>query len=122
MSDKELKQLCSQWQSVLRLQDWTIDPKFVKSSEMSGHNRGECHCIITQKEAEIRLLPEGLSDKPVELVLIHELLHCHLNSLHVPSDRDDEEEQVINALSKTLYSFAITVRDQLKAKKSPRRK
>lgn len=116
MSDKELAVLCKQWQAVLRLQDWSIKPTITRSSDMDGHNIGECHSSLQQKEATVKILHPDQTDKPAELVLIHELLHCHLNALQIPNERHVEEEQVINALSKAFYGLAVTLRETLKPK------
>lgn len=123
MSDKELQQLTAQWRAVLRLQDWDVKVRFAHTSDMSGHNRGECRTNMNEKSAEILLIPTGDSeDKPEELTLIHELLHIHINTLDVRDERGTEEEQVINTLAKALYGLAVSLRDKIAARKTTSRR
>lgn len=107
-----LENLCALWQQGLRLNDWKVDVKFAHSSEFSGHHRGECRTNMNEKSAEVLILPtDGREEeKAEELVLIHELLHIHLNTLNIPDDRETETEQVINCLSETMYNLMLTVR------------
>lgn len=120
----ELQKLCEQWQTVLRLRDWHIEARFANSADMSGHNRGECHANMHHKTATILLLPPEGSDAPTEKTLLHELLHVHLNTLDVPSERSAEEEVVINLISGALYECAQAIRTALQRvpKKKGRRK
>lgn len=84
------------WQKRLRLQDWTITVVIVRGVKIPDR-QGELNCITKAREAQIRLIhPDDYfhdleREYDQELVLVHELIHCHLMQM-AASVKDYEEE------------------------------
>ena len=82
LSAKELTALCREWQERLRLQDWRVRVRRSEKHELpTGKEAGNSFYLST-KQAVITINPfaqhaHGDPD-PLEVCLIHELLHLHL--------------------------------------------
>lgn len=114
---KRLETLCKGWQAGLRLQDWKVQVRYAHASEFERQAIGQCRCNMNNKTAEILILPnDGSEPMAEEMVLIHELLHLHLNNLDVPGERGTEEEQVINCVAEALHTLMCAVRTATKKK------
>lgn len=113
---EELQVKCSEWQKVLRLQDWIITICICREREMSETGRAaEIEATLPKRMATIRILdpvdypPDLVELQDMELSLVHELLHIHLFPLF--ADRANEmtmiaEEQAIEAISRGLIELA----------------
>lgn len=117
----KLKQLCEEWQEILRLRDWEIALKMVHLSEMSGI--GECGDIDVfpeMRQAAIRLVfPEELAktEMPVyclERTLLHELLHIYFAPFDTPDDTPLRvaEEQAVHALTEAMWCLVDEEEDE----------
>lgn len=115
-TEEELKQKCSEWQKILRLQDWIIKVLITRGRDMNLTERAaEIEAMLPKCMATIRILdpvdyPPNLAElQDMELSLVHELLHIHLFPLF--ADKEDEmrqvaEEQAIEAISRGLIALA----------------
>lgn len=109
--EQALEELCQGWQVGLRLQDWQVKVRYAHASEFERQAIGQCRSNLNNKTAEILILPnDGTEPMAEEMVLIHELLHLHINALEVPHERNTEEEQVINCIAEALHTLMCTVR------------
>lgn len=117
---EQLKKLCAEWQTRLKLQDWTIDVKLVRYYEDIEGLAGQIEWWEHTREAVIRLLdphdiPEpprhGTASTDLETVLVHELLHLHFacctNAKAHPPDSPSRImiEQSINAITMGLINL-----------------
>lgn len=114
----EMRECANEWMKRLCLNDWIIRADFASTSEMKLEGTaGECEPDFVNRWATIRILrKEDLKDpsvyiarQPMELVLIHELLHCRFMQF------EDEERsiemmtystaahQLLNDVARALY-------------------
>lgn len=110
-----LQKECELWQKKLRLQDWNVEVQLCRLNELPDDSLACVTHYEERKDAVIKLLAPidiplvkdhflGNEAANYDISLVHELLHLHLIPL---SDyRDDSkriaEEQIVNALSRTL--------------------
>ena len=86
MTQDELDRLLRDWQVILGLRDWTIVAKRVHHNKMGPTHDGENEINDEQMWANISI---GIRDEydgewhieSEEKSLVHELLHCHLNTV-----------------------------------------
>lgn len=82
-----LQERCAFWQRQLRLSDWEITPTYATSHELRG-DYAHSQVNGALKESRMRILDPNDADPPstrtgpydVEQILIHELLHLHLDA------------------------------------------
>lgn len=116
MTQREANKLLKKWQKVLRLQDWKTDVRVISFAQMKeyckewGNPDIVCGATVMrplEKSASVYITRFSPGDKqdPMELTLIHELLHLHFNSLAKPTcDKEQvSEEQVIDCLAWGYY-------------------
>jgi hypothetical protein len=117
MTEKALQRLSQIWQRRLRLQDWNLRVRLVRSyhSAMPDDSCGTVNIEWRQKEATIYVLdpgdidPEQLKSWPrqdAESILVHELVHLHFAGLRIApgTAEHDLEEQAILALEEALIT------------------
>lgn len=95
MNTRELLDLLAYWQPALRLADWDIEVK-AKSRKALGGDDGECEAYPDIKEAVIGVVRSKPSSQFAdhETILVHELVHCHLERLRTSSNEADVERAV----------------------------
>jgi hypothetical protein len=122
-SQKQLDKWLKEWQNILRLQDWDIRIRLVKQPELVREGiEGESQVQQTNKTGSIRILhPDEYNArwKPgtqnIERVLVHELLHFHLDGLDVPESRHRELEQAIECIEPALTALHHMVKQASKS-------
>ncbi|HEY9748532.1 MAG TPA: hypothetical protein V6C63_07630, partial [Allocoleopsis sp.] len=120
---QELYKKCEHWQKILRLQDWQVEVKFSRASDLSSPtNSGQAHINSTHKAALIKLLDpidQQDSDRMIEAdqeeTLVHELIHLHFDPFmdHSISPRNTAQEIAIEMLSQALVSLSRGVHEPL---------
>lgn len=114
-SNEQLQERCNYWQERLKLRDWTVRAELTRVFDFQEEGKaGEILIKAEHRFALIYILPEGdYSDRKVfpidqERVLVHELLHIHLEPLW-PEERRTSchipEEQAINAIADALIAL-----------------
>ena len=107
----ELTALCREWQERLSLQDWRVRVRYSEKFELDGL-QGRCQTEKFLKSAVIRINPhreraDADDDfSPIELVLIHELVHLHIDALWNFTHESTEHilvEQAIQCLARGMY-------------------
>lgn len=99
-----------EWQKDLRLLDWDIDWKVLPAKEMDG-NFGQNNNTVRRKFAHIYILDKNEYEKgdmlhyDPEVTIVHELLHCHLNTVGDRKNVVKNEEYVIETLSALLVGL-----------------
>ncbi len=114
----DIQDLTYEWQRILRLQDWDIRTYFATPDELPD-NEGNVLTWGDSKEAIVKVMhPFEVKDADSERdknfpydpeqILVHELLHIHLDTVteEVPSDAERLlEEQAIELISKALVDL-----------------
>ncbi|CAF1787884.1 hypothetical protein NRS6110_04448 [Bacillus subtilis] len=115
MNTDDLIKLCSEWQTILRLQDWNVKCEIKRANDMLLKDvAGECNWDINSKVAAISILDpidypsDHLEQQDIEKTLVHELLHLH----YAPFDQFENDspeivniEQSINLISEALVNL-----------------
>lgn len=109
-TQSELEERLAYWQMRLRLQDWHIQIKIVRMSEMNG-SIGRVLPLLEKKIASIRIAdhadypPDSITPNDMENTLVHELLHLHFYPLTKDKDFVLEEEQAIESIVSGLINL-----------------
>lgn len=100
MTTTKLRELLDYWQAALRLSDWDIEVYAAPRASMDGDD-GECEAYPEIKEAVIRVVRGKPSSEFAdhETILVHELLHCHMEPLRT-DENNASVELVVEDLSK----------------------
>ena len=100
------------WSSRLRLQDWRIDAKIVRSNELKPDTLGHIKWDSDRKTALITLLdpldydlPATRIEEDMEMTVLHELIHLHLSVLPRDKTTRQAEEQVVNRIAAALMDL-----------------
>lgn len=111
-----LKFFVTYWQNLLKLNDWEITVLVVDPETLGENTWGDCSPDNKRKRALIRVLDPDLDLHAncqchslrynMAATLLHEILHIPLSTLHVTSERSDEEEFLINSMSAALLELA----------------
>ncbi len=77
----ELKVLCDEWKVILGLENWDIRVDICKQYDIPPDSTGTCNAVSAMRTATIKLLDPidwncGPFEYNMEIVLVHELLHC----------------------------------------------
>ena len=111
MNQKQLERKVRYWQKILKLDHWDISCELVHPSDID-YKHGMCDVQASYLKAFIRIHnpkyaknPER--DNPIDRIIIHELLHCHI-SMVIPREEThepSEEERVVTLLEKAFYDL-----------------
>ena len=100
------------WQKRLKLQDWNLVVKMVRTSELKPKTLGNIHWDAETKTATIKVLDiadyklafnDGLRD--MEFTIVHELVHLQLSSLPRNEASRSAEEKAVNTLTDALLNL-----------------
>jgi len=105
-----LRELCRQWQKLLRLQDWDVRISWARGHgiDLATQTEGLCEWVARRKEAKIKVLDpvdwESMDTCDAEQILVHELLHLRFYGFAAKDDTPEDvaQEQAIHALSMAL--------------------
>lgn len=105
VTKRQLEEWLAFWQPALRLADWDIEVKACSRKKLEGDD-AECYPYPELQEAEIRVVSSkpssALTDH--ESILVHELLHCHIDRLRTETN-GDVIELVVEILSKAFIGL-----------------
>ncbi|NWL89576.1 hypothetical protein DMN77_18675 [Paenibacillus sp. 79R4] len=112
LTEDELRTKCTEWQKILRLQDWIVIPKIKRGRDMPIPDVcGSCCWDLTQRMAAINILdpidypPDAIVPNDMELTLVHELLHLHFAAVE-PEGASIAGEQAIESISWGVIALA----------------
>lgn len=105
LAQRQLEEWLTFWKPALRLADWDIEVKSCSRKKLEGDD-GECYAYPELQEAEIRVVSgkpsSALTDH--ETILVHELIHCHLERLRTETNAE-AIELVVEVLSKAFIGL-----------------
>lgn len=110
----ELRQLCAEWQKILRLQDWDVVVQISRRDDTFGNSTmGQVRFNLELKQALIKIIDpidyptNVIYPQDMETTLVHELLHLHFAPFDAENDTPAEiaQEQAIEAISKGLVAL-----------------
>ena len=106
LTKRQLDAWLAYWQPVLRLADWDIEVRS-KSRKALGGDDGECSAYPDLFEAEIGVVsgPPSSRFADHETILVHELIHCHMDPLLTP-ETEKAVEFIVEKLSKAFVALA----------------
>jgi len=99
-------------QKRLKLEDWTITFKLVRTGELKPKTLGNIHWDSDLKRANMSILnptdyklafPEALKD--MEYTVVHELVHLQLSSLPRSEASRSAEEKAVNTMTEALLNL-----------------
>jgi hypothetical protein len=100
------------WQSRLHLDDWKIETRIVRTSELKPDTLGNLKWNSSARTATIKVLNPADYDIPasevpedIEYTVVHELVHLQLSVLPRDLNRKDIEEQVVNKIADALMAL-----------------
>jgi hypothetical protein len=100
------------WQKRLHLDDWKIETRIVRASELKPDTLGNLKWNTPARTATIKVLnpvdydiPASEIPEDVEYTIVHELVHLQLSALPRDLNRKDIEEQVVNRISDALMAL-----------------
>ncbi len=100
------------WQQRLRLADWKISIKLVRTAALKPKTLGNIHWDADTRIAVIKVLdiadyklsfPDTLKD--MEFTVVHELVHLQLSSLPRNEASRSAEEKAVNTLTEALLTL-----------------
>lgn len=96
----------------MRLQDWRIQAKIVRSTELKPDTLGHIKWDSDKRTALITLLdpidydlPATRIEEDMEMTVLHELIHLHLSVLPRDKASRQAEEQVVNRIAAALMDL-----------------
>lgn len=112
VTDAQVANWVRLWQKRLRLDDWKIEARIVRSSELKPDTLGNLKWNSITHSAAIKVLNPVDYDIPVDAVpedmeytVLHELIHLQLSALPRDSNHTDVEEQVVNKIGDALMQL-----------------
>lgn len=112
ITDAQVSNWVRVWQKRLRLDDWRIESRIVRSTELKPDTLGNLKWNSVSKTAVIKVLSPLDYDaanvdiaEDIEYTVLHELLHLQLAVLPRDLNRKDVEEQVVNRLADALMQL-----------------
>lgn len=112
------------WQSRLHLDDWKVDVRIVRTSDLKPDTLGNLKWNSVSRTASIKVLnpadyeiPAGDVAEDIEYTVVHELVHLQLAALPRDLNRKDVEEQVVNRISDAL--MLLERGDSFRARSQP---
>ena len=113
-TEEELLELAKEWQNRLLLRDWAIGFSLVSSRELSDINfAGESNVQWVNRCGTVSILrkedipSDMITKQPMEMTLIHELLHFKFMTLENTSLEgcywNEKQHQLLEDMAKALY-------------------
>ena len=117
-----MRSLCREWQERLGLLHWHINLRIERHFNMPDNIWGNCSWTLSTLKATIKILHpedydpdlEGLDERDMEQILVHEILHLHFAPFdETPKDSDGNfassrgimQEQAIEQISQALVNL-----------------
>lgn len=100
------------WQKRLGLEDWKVEVRIVRVSELPENAVANIHWSIPNKKATVKVLAAADSTllpgeivEDTELSVVHELIHLSLAKLPLDPNHTDVEEETVKRISTALLAL-----------------
>ena len=110
--DEQVQLWVRVWQKRLHLEDWNIETRIVRRSELKPETVGNLKWNSANRTAVVRVLSPLDYDMPaldvpedMEYTVVHELIHLQLSVLPRDSNAKSTEEQVVNKIAEALMAL-----------------
>ncbi|MEO8131977.1 MAG: hypothetical protein ABJF23_15335 [Bryobacteraceae bacterium] len=102
----------AKWQRRLSLEDWSIQSKIVRASDLPERAVANIHWSLPTKKAVIQVLNSADSNlrgseilRDTELSVVHELVHLSMSKLPLDAKHTELEEEAVKKLSVALLTL-----------------
>jgi hypothetical protein len=110
--DDRIQTFAQIWQKRLHLDEWTIETRVVRKSELKPETLGNLKWNLAKHTAVIRVLSPLDYDMPaadvpedMEYTVVHEMIHLQLAVLPRDPNAKETEEQVVNRIADALMAL-----------------
>ena len=100
------------WQKRLGLEEWKIEARVVRLSQLPKGTIANIHWSLPRKHATIKVLdsvdsnlPKGEIARDTELSVVHELVHLSMAKLPLDSNNTELEEETVKRISSALLAL-----------------
>lgn len=111
-SDAQVASWVRTWQHRLRLDDWKIETRIVRATDLKPDTLGNLKWNSISRTAVIKVLnpldydiPAADIPEDIEYTVVHELVHLQLSVLPRDLNRKDIEETVVNKICDALMTL-----------------
>jgi len=112
VSDAQVETWLRNWQKRLHLDDWHIETRIVRSTDLKPDTLGNLKWNSLSHTAMIKVLNPDDYDLPgpeiaedIEYTIVHELVHLQLSVLPRDLNKKDVEEGVVNKIADALMGM-----------------
>lgn len=112
LTETQIMGWVKRWQKRLSLDDWKIDAKIVRLSQLPKGTVANIHWSLPRKQATIKVLDSIDSTlakseivRDTELSVVHELIHLSMAKLPLDSNNTELEEEAVKRISTALLAL-----------------
>ena len=127
VSESQVETWVRVWQKRLRLADWRIEVRLVRSTELKPDTLGNLKWNSINRSATIKVLTPGEYDlapgdipEDIEYTVVHELVHLQLSVLPRDLGKREVEETVVNKIADALMGLDKGERFHARSEPAPR--
>jgi hypothetical protein len=112
LTESQVNEWVKRWQRRLSLEDWKIEAKIVRLSQLPKGTVANIHWSLPRKQATIKVLDSidstlAKSDivRDTELSVVHELVHLSMAKLPLDANNTELEEEAVKKISAALVAL-----------------
>ena len=112
LTEAQVNDWVKRWQKRLSLEDWKIEAKIVRLSQLPKGTVANIHWSLPRKQATIKVLDSMDSTlakndivRDTELSVVHELVHLSMAKLPLDANNTELEEEAVKKISAALLAL-----------------
>ena len=112
LTEAQVNEWVKRWQKRLSLEDWKIEAKIVRLSQLPKGTVANIHWSLPRKQATIKVLDSMDSTlakndivRDTELSVVHELVHLSMAKLPLDANNTELEEEAVKKISAALVAL-----------------
>src|SRR5688572_6037522 len=112
LTESQISDWVKRWQKRLGLDDWKIEAKIVRLSQLPKGTVANIHWSLPRKHATIKVLDSVDSTlakteivRDTELSVVHELVHLSMAKLPLDANNTELEEEAVKKISAALLAL-----------------
>lgn len=112
ITDSMVSEWLKRWQKRLGMEDWKIEGKIVRLSQLPKGTIANIHWSLPRKQATVKVLDSVDSTLPrteiardTELSIVHELIHLSMAKLPLDANNTELEEEAVKRISTALLAL-----------------